>query len=59
MINVGCYSLSGKASLEADCRNVRLVKLVRLDKNYLPVVREINGTAQNIKTGEQATFSSS
>ena len=57
-INVGCYALSGKMPSESGCQNVRLIKLVRLDRNYLPVIKEINAPAQNVKTGEKASFSS-
>ncbi len=57
-INVGCYADSGKPPASGVCQNIRLIKLVRLDKNYQPVVRKINAPPQTVKTGEKAAFSS-
>jgi hypothetical protein len=57
-INIGCYADSGKPPVNGICQNIRLIKLIRLDKNYQPVVRKIKGSPQTVKTGEKASFSS-
>jgi hypothetical protein len=57
-INVGCYADAGKPPADGVCQNIRLIKLIRLDKNYQPVVRKISVSPQTVKAGETAAFSS-
>ncbi|MBA2493447.1 MAG: hypothetical protein H0V31_01970 [Acidobacteria bacterium] len=51
-VSIGCYATSG--NLESICQNVRLVKLVRLDHNYQPIIKKVNTKSQNVKAGERA-----
>jgi len=54
---VGCYPISNDAAAQnGACQNVRLIKLVRLDENYQPIVEKIESPPQNIKTGGKAVF---
>lgn len=55
-VSVGCYAVSNNPNSEGVCQNVRLIKLVRLDRNYLPIVKNINAKSENIKSGEKAVF---
>jgi len=57
-VDIGCYATAENSASDGVCRNVRLIKLVRLDRNYLPIVKSIDATAQNIKNGEKAIFES-
>jgi len=38
------------------CRNIRVIKLVRLDENYQPLVKKIESPPQNVETGDKAVF---
>ncbi len=53
-VTVGCYPVSNDAS--GGCQNIRVIKLVRLDRNYLPVIEKIGAPPQNVKAGEKAVF---
>ncbi|MDQ3130681.1 MAG: hypothetical protein M3Q99_07965 [Acidobacteriota bacterium] len=54
---VGCYPVSNEAAAHnGACQNVRLIKLVRLDENYQPLVKKIESPPQNIKTGGKSVF---
>lgn len=53
-ITVACYPISNQTG--GACQNLRVVKLVRLDRNYLPVIKKFNSPPQNIKTGKKAVF---
>ena len=54
---VGCYPISNDAAAQnGACQNVRLIKLVRLDENYQPIVEKIESPPQNIKTGGKSVF---
>jgi len=55
-VNIRCYAVAENSASESACRNVRLIKLVRLDRNYLPVVKNIDAVSQNVTSGEKATF---
>ncbi|HXG83480.1 MAG TPA: hypothetical protein VNI84_05565 [Pyrinomonadaceae bacterium] len=55
-VNISCYATVESSASESACRNVRLIKLVRLDRNYLPVVKHIDAASQSAKSGEKATF---
>lgn len=55
-IRIGCYAVSGNSALESVCQNLRLIKLARLDRNYLPIVKNINSESANVKSGEKAVF---
>lgn len=55
-VTIGCYATAENSASESACRNVRLIKLVRLDRNYLPVVKSIAAKSQNIKNGGKAIF---
>ncbi len=56
-IRIGCYAVSDNPASESVCQNLRLIKLVRLDRNYLPIVKTINSKSKNVKSGEKAVFS--
>jgi len=54
---VGCYPVSNDAAARnGACQNVRVIKLVRLDENYQPIVEKIESPPQNIKVGGKAVF---
>jgi hypothetical protein len=53
--SIRCYST--QASSDGSCKNVRLVKIVRLNENFEPNEWTLNWPAQTIKTGETAFFS--
>ncbi len=55
-VNIGCYATGENPASESVCRNVRLIKLVRLDRNYLPIFKNIGAASRNIKSGEKAIF---
>ena len=55
-VGIGCYAVAGNSASESVCQNLRLVKLMRLDRNYLPVVKKINAKSENIKSGEKKVF---
>lgn len=56
-ISVGCYAHSGKsAATKSACRNVRLIKLIRLDRDYSPIVKNFNGAPQSIENNQRAVF---
>ena len=51
---VGCYAVSpGKESV---CRNLQLLKIVRLDRDYLPRETKIESAPQTIKSGETLLY---
>jgi len=53
----GCYPISNDAAAQnGACQNVRVIKLVRLDENYQPIVEKIESPPQNIKTGGKSVF---
>lgn len=52
---VRCYSLSTEK--EAICRNVRLIKIVKLNEKFLPREMKTETSAKTIKTGEAVEFS--
>ncbi len=54
---VGCYPVSNDDSAQnGACQNTRLIKLMRLNENYQPIVKRIESPPQNVKTGEKAVF---
>lgn len=55
-VGIGCYAVSDNSASESVCQNLRLIKLVRLDRNYLPIVKNINAKSENIKSGEKMSF---
>ncbi|CAN5764519.1 hypothetical protein BH24ACI1_BH24ACI1_03280 [soil metagenome] len=56
-VTVACYTASNEGSTrDGSCRNLQLIKLVRLDQNYLPVTRKLESPPQNVKVGEKAVF---
>jgi len=55
-VGVGCYAVSDNSAPESVCQIIRLIKLVRLDRNYLPIVKNINAKSENIKSGEKMVF---
>jgi len=56
-VTVACYTASNdKPPRNGSCQNLRLIKLVRLDENYLPTVKNINAKSENIKSGEKMIF---
>ncbi len=56
VVGIGCYAVSDNSASESVCQNLRLIKLVRLNRNYLPIVKNINAKSKNIKSGEKAVF---
>jgi len=56
-VTVACYAAPNYGSTrDGSCQNLRLIKLVRLDQNYLPVVQKLDSPTQNVKVGEKAVF---
>ncbi len=55
-VGIGCYAVSDDSASESVCQNLRLIKLARLDENYLPIVKNINTKSENIKSGEKMIF---
>ncbi|MBA3692107.1 MAG: hypothetical protein H0W77_01515 [Acidobacteria bacterium] len=56
-VTVACYAASNDGSTrDGSCQNLRLIKLVRLDQNYLPVVQKLDSPPQTVKVGEKAVF---
>ena len=56
-VTVACYAASNNGSTQdGSCQNLRLIKLVRLDQDYLPVVRKLDSPPQTVKIGERAVF---
>jgi len=56
-VTVACYTAAtDRTARDGSCQNLRLIKLVRLDWNYLPVVKNINAKSGNIKSGEKKVF---
>lgn len=53
--SVRCHSI--EANKEAVCRNIRLLKIVRLDRDFLPHETKIEVSSKTIKAGETAEFS--
>ncbi len=56
-VTIGCYPVTNDASAQnGACLSIRVIKLVRLDENYLPLVKKIELPPQTVKTGEKAVF---
>jgi hypothetical protein len=55
-IKIGCYATAENSASDGVCRNARLIKLIRLDRNYLPIFKNIDAASRNIKSGEKAIF---
>ncbi|MGI8640886.1 MAG: hypothetical protein ACR2MG_13200 [Pyrinomonadaceae bacterium] len=55
-LSIGCYAVSDNSAPESVCQNLRLIKLVRLDRNYLPIFKNINAVSKNVKSGEKTVF---
>ncbi len=55
-VKIGCYAVSNDSASESVCQNLRLIKLIRLDRNYLPIAKNINAKSGNIKSGEKMIF---
>jgi len=55
-IKIGCYATAENSASDGVCRNARLIKLIRLDRNYLPIFKNIGAASQSIKSGEKAIF---
>jgi hypothetical protein len=55
-VGIGCYAVSDNSASESVCQNLRLIKLIRLNRNYLPIVKNINAKPKNIKSGEKISF---
>ena len=55
-VGIGCYAVSDNSASESVCQNLRLIKLIRLDRNYLPIFKNIGAASQSIKSGEKAIF---
>ena len=55
-VSIGCYAVSDDSASESVCQILRLIKLVRLDGNYLPTVKNINAKSKNVKSGEKMIF---
>lgn len=53
--SVRCHSLA--TDEEAVCRDTKLLKIVRLDREFLPRETKIEASPKNIKAGETAEFS--
>jgi hypothetical protein len=52
---IKCYPIG--TSSNGICKNVRLVKTLRLDENFMPREWTLNWSAQTVKAGEAALFS--
>ena len=44
-VSIGCYAVSNNSASESVCQNLRLIKLIRLDRNYLPVFKNIGAAS--------------
>ncbi|MBA3600212.1 MAG: hypothetical protein H0W45_03085 [Acidobacteria bacterium] len=55
-VSIGCYAVPDNSAAESVCQNLRLIKLARLDGNYLPIFKNINAKSGNIKSGEKMIF---
>lgn len=54
---IGCYSIQKKnENQESICRNLNLIKIVRLDENFLPREINLSEKPQTIKNSEKAFF---
>lgn len=53
--SVRCHALA--TGTESVCRNVRLSKIVRLDREFLPRETKIENSSKTVKAGEAAEFS--
>ena len=51
---VTCHAASAEA--QSECRNVNLIKLVRLNENYALTELKISSPPQTVKAGERAEF---
>jgi len=52
--SVRCHSIA--PDKEAVCRDTKLLKIVRLDRDFLPRETKIEASPKNIETGEAAEF---
>lgn len=53
---IGCYPPAKKNEQESSCKNLNLIKIVRLDENFRPHEVKLSENSQTIKSGEKANF---
>lgn len=53
---IGCYAATKKDGQESVCKNLNLIKIVRLDENFRPREINLSEVPKTIKSGEKANF---
>jgi hypothetical protein len=53
-VNLVCSEVS--STKKGSCRNLKLIKIVRLDRNFFPREKKLQTRAQTIETGQKASF---
>jgi hypothetical protein len=55
-LTINCSTVSAK-NAESFCRNVNLLKIIRLDRNFLPQETKIKANPQTVEAGKKVIFS--
>ena len=54
---VSCYAAAKRSdNRESLCRNINVIKIIRLDENFRPQEVKLSNSPQNLKAGESAVF---
>lgn len=53
---LGCYPTAKKDGQESVCKNLNLIKIVRLDEDFRPLELKLSENPKTIKGGEKAKF---